>query len=1220
MTKDKPFPKPEDFRKAAERKLNFQTIPLHKMSEADIAALIRESRVHEAELEMQTEALRAAQAELERQRSKYADLFDSAPVAYFVLDEEGQITEVNRAGASMLQEAGRVLIGRPFVHYVSDSDKEAFRQHRRVVCETGKPHECVVRFGQADTHQRIVRLRSRSLTDASGDDTCTFCRTALIDITEQRLAVESLREQEEQLRLAIEGGDLGTWDLALLTDRARWNERLYELLGRDRAGPPITGQTFFEYIHGDDVSRVQKHVEQTLASGKEFKDEFRIVRADGQVRWLAASGRVYRDDAGRPIRMSGVNYDITDRKETEEALRRSEQRLRLALDAAYLISFEWDIQRNEVRRFASSEPALGPTQQDKPATFEDVLEVVHPDDRNLFTANVDAALQREDGEYESEFRIVRANGQIAWLYERGRVERDAEGHPTRLIGLSQDITKRKESEKALRAARDEFEQRVEQRTADLQRTADVLREEVRAKIEAQKALECQNEILQMIIDSIPVMLCFFNADGDVALINEEFRKVLGYSLEDFQNGDVMELCYPDPDYRRQVWEFMLAANEDWCEFKVQKKVGGKITSTWTNIRLSDGSYIGIGIDIRQRRRLERRIRQSEERYRTLIELSPDGIGVEQDSTIQFVNSTACRLLGVGSAGDLVGKPILDYIHPDYRRRARKQLEYLRRRRKPLRVAEACVICRDGSTLDVELSGMPIAFDNKPATQIIMRDITARKEAESRLRDNVVQMRQQAELLDLAHDMILVHDMEGRITFWNRGAERGYGWTKEEAQGQIIHKLLQTRFPLDLVSITASLLEEGRWNGELTHTTRLGQMLVVSSRWALQRNENGVPVGVLEIDRDITEHKQMEQDATEARRFAESIIETVQEALVVLDADLTVLSANRMFYEIFKVAPKETEGRLIYEIGNRQWDLPALRTLLQEILPKNTSFEDFEVEHDFERIGQRIMRLNGRRVYSDTRKTEMILLAIKDITVRKRQEQQLIKNQEELAGLTEQLLLTEERERRRIAGALHDSVGQSLAFSKRELGGLRKDLPASLLERLDKAKEQVETAIQQTRSLTFELSPSTLYTFGLEAALEELAEQYSKQEGFRCRFETQDGDKRLSEQVRVLLYRATRELLINAAKHAAADNVSIRLQRIGEDVRIEVEDDGKGFDVSELEPVQGKRLGFGLFSIRERLARTKGSLDIQSIPGNGTKVTLQAPLQTTEKDDPRSGPS
>lgn len=135
------------------------------------------------------------------------------------------------------------------------------------------------------------------------------------------------------------------------------------------------------------------------------------------------------------------------------------------------------------------------------------------------------------------------------------------------------------------------------------------------------------------------------------------------------------------------------------------------------------------------------------------------------------------------------------------------------------------------------------------------------------------------------------------------------------------------------------------------------------------------------------NKQPERGLQQALEFVEGIVATIREPLLVLDASLKIVGANNSFYKLFSVKPQEIEGRLIYKIGNNQWDIPKLRELLQEILPKNTSFSDLEVEHDFPQIGRRTMILNARRIHDGGSKTHRILLAIEDITERKRIEQE-----------------------------------------------------------------------------------------------------------------------------------------------------------------------------------------------------------------------------------------
>jgi PAS domain S-box-containing protein len=150
--------------------------------------------------------------------------------------------------------------------------------------------------------------------------------------------------------------------------------------------------------------------------------------------------------------------------------------------------------------------------------------------------------------------------------------------------------------------------------------------------------------------------------------------------------------------------------------------------------------------------------------------------------------------------------------------------------------------------------------------------------------------------------------------------------------------------------------------------------------------------IAELEALEAEHKRL---AKETRVYAESIVDTVREGLVVLDEDLRVISANRSFYETFKVKPGETEGQLLYDLGNRQWDIPKLRELLEEILPTDTTFDNFEVEHEFKTIGRRVMHLNARRIYREIDETHLILLAIEDVTERTRAEQALRQSSEKL---------------------------------------------------------------------------------------------------------------------------------------------------------------------------------------------------------------------------------
>jgi signal transduction histidine kinase len=208
-----------------------------------------------------------------------------------------------------------------------------------------------------------------------------------------------------------------------------------------------------------------------------------------------------------------------------------------------------------------------------------------------------------------------------------------------------------------------------------------------------------------------------------------------------------------------------------------------------------------------------------------------------------------------------------------------------------------------------------------------------------------------------------------------------------------------------------------------------------------------------------------------------------------------------------------------------------------------------------------------------------------------------------------LLITEERQRRRLASDIHDSISQNLAISKIELDELRKLISSSSISRhLNKISGLISQTIEQIRSMTFELSPPVLYGIGLGAAIEDLAKKMQKQFGIHIHLADDKQSKVLNEDLRVLVFRAVQELLFNVVKHARTLEVRISLARDRDTIKICVEDDGIGFDIVETDPYAHRMGGFGLFSIKERLQHMGGGFEMVSEPGQGTRVSLTVPLE------------
>jgi signal transduction histidine kinase len=241
---------------------------------------------------------------------------------------------------------------------------------------------------------------------------------------------------------------------------------------------------------------------------------------------------------------------------------------------------------------------------------------------------------------------------------------------------------------------------------------------------------------------------------------------------------------------------------------------------------------------------------------------------------------------------------------------------------------------------------------------------------------------------------------------------------------------------------------------------------------------------------------------------------------------------------------------------------------------------------------------------------------RDITEHKRTEQKLLEHQAKLKSLASQLSLTEERERHRLATELHDQISQSLVISKIKLDQLRK---SSTSNEFNKSLEDICNCLSQiiddTRTLTFDLSYPILYELGFEAAVAEwLTDQIQEKHRIKTEFEDDRHQKPLDDDIRVLLFRNVRELLINVVKHAQANKVKVSIRRVNEHINVNVEDDGVGFDPIEVMSMATKRAEFGLFSIRERLEQLGGLIEIDSEPGRGSKITMTAPLKYDNSTD------
>src|SRR5271157_822919 len=314
--------------------------------------------------------------------------------------------------------------------------------------------------------------------------------------------------------------------------------------------------------------------------------------------------------------------------------------------------------------------------------------------------------------------------------------------------------------------------------------------------------------------------------------------------------------------------------------------------------------------------------------------------------------------------------------------------------------------------------------------LAIEDITVRREIENGLEKARKELeatkisedeaREYAEsIINTVREPLISLDQDLRVVSVSRSFYEFFKVKPEETVGQLIYDLGNKQWDIPkLRELLETILPQKTTfdNYEVEHNfSTIGRRVMLLNARQIERGTGKERVILLAIE-DITERKEIEaglektrkelevikQSEDEAREYAESIINTVREPLIALDQDLRVVSVSRSFYEVFKVNPRETVGQLIYDLGNKQWNIPKLRELLETILPQKTTFDNYEVEHDFSNIGRRIMLLNARQIQRVLGKERIILLAIEDITERREVEMGLEKAHDELKNLAAEL--------------------------------------------------------------------------------------------------------------------------------------------------------------------------------------------------------------------------
>ncbi len=821
----------------------------------------------ERRVEERTTALQQTNRQLQyaiAERQRLAALVENSTDFIATATPSGQLTYLNRAGRQLIGlDVAADITSYSMADFHHPDDWAELQQTMLPAINRGETWQGELPLRHCQTGAAIPIMHSSFPIKHPKTGKTLAIAGILRDSTKQKQIEQQLHDLTERLTLAVTAGGIGIWEWDIPSNQLIWDDRMYELYGIQQGELTNVYDGWLQALHPDDRTEAAMILEQALRGEREFNPEFRVIHADGSIHYIQAYALIQRDPAGEPLRMVGLNFDITDRKQAEVALRGSEERWQLAVAGANDGIWDWNVQANTVFLSSRWKEMRGFSEADNNNSLQEWLDGIHPDDYEAVMGGVTHHFAGNTEFFEMEYRVRCKDGSYKWILDRGKALRDGTGQVIRMAGSETDITQRKLAETALRES-EEWSRSLMEGAGDAILLSDI--------------------------------------NGHCLTGNRKAEELLGYPREEISHLTFLQL-YPLADWERHTTAF---ANISHTGF-------GQVIDT--TILRKDGTLVPVDIiasvitagnqqvvlesirDITERKTAELALRNSEARYRAILEAVPDLLlRLRKDGTC-----LDCILPKGAQAKKFIpiAHHLSELLPPD---QLRQQLEIVQRTlaTRELQVYEHQLL-KQHQPIYEEIR---VAAINDDEVLIIVRDITEQKQSETALRES------QAALLAaqrVAHIGNWSMDVPTQTITASAELYRIFGIDPSQPVS-FYKEYLQRVHPADREALSQCIDAAIAAGTSYTIDYRVllpdGSVRHHEGRGEAVCDQQGHVIKLYGTALDITDRKQAELELCQNRDLREAIFEESADALFIVDPDTELLTdCNERAVQLFEATAK-----------------------------------------------------------------------------------------------------------------------------------------------------------------------------------------------------------------------------------------------------------------------------------------------------------------------------